>query len=391
MSVALALLAALPWVLAPLVVVWRARQSRSLDEWSDVVPAPVPRVSVVIPARNEARNIERCLGSVLSTNHPDFEVIVVDDHSTDETGGLARAMALDDARVRVITPEPLPEGWFGKQWACAAGAAVATGEILLFTDADTVHAPDLVARSVNAMRARGAELLSVAGRQELRTFWERVVQPQMFGLLVARYGGTETVSSAKRPAGAIANGQCIFVTRAAYDASGGHAAVRDKVAEDLALAQRFVRQGRRLALVAGLEQLSTRMYTSLDEIVRGWRKNVYVGGRDAMPDGRLMRALFPAALLGAPLFSLAPAVVFLAGLAGLTSPPVFLWAAGCVVVTLGFWMAAYAFQRLPVWYAVAYPLGLLVMLYIDVVALAWGARVEWKGRRYDLSQGPAGR
>lgn len=382
MTAAVALAATLPWILAPFVIVWRARNSRSLDDWSDVVPAPVPRVSVVIPARNEARNIERCLRSVLGSKHPDLEVIVVDDHSTDETGGLARAIALDDARVRVIMPDPLPEGWFGKQWACTAGAAVATGEILLFTDADTVHAPDLMARSVNAMRARGADLLSVAGRQELGTFWERAVQPQMFGILVARYGSTERVSNATRPEDAIANGQCIFITRAAYDASGGHAAVRDKVAEDLALAQRFVRQGRRLALVAGLDQLGTRMYTSLDEIVRGWRKNVYVGGRDAMPSGPLMRALFPMALLAAPLFSLAPVVAFLAGLAGLASPHVFLWAAVCVLVTLGFWMAAYAFQRLPVWYAAAYPLGAAVVLYIAVAALVRGPRVDWKGRSY---------
>ncbi|HEX8726553.1 MAG TPA: glycosyltransferase family 2 protein [Gemmatimonadaceae bacterium] len=382
MTAAVALAASLPWVLAPFVIVWRARNSRSLDDWSDVVPAPVPRVSVVIPARNEARNIERCLRSVLGSKHPDLEVIVVDDHSTDETGGLARAIALDDARVRVIMPDPLPDGWFGKQWACTAGAAVATGEILLFTDADTVHAPDLMARSVNAMRARGADLFSVAGRQELGTFWERAVQPQMFGILVARYGSTERVSNATRPEDAIANGQCIFITRAAYDASGGHAAVRDKVAEDLALAQRFVRQGRRLALVAGLDQLGTRMYTSLDEIVRGWRKNVYVGGRDAMPSGPLMRALFPMALLAAPLFSLAPVVAFLAGLAGLASPHVFLWAAVCVLVTLGFWMAAYAFQRLPVWYAAGYPLGAAVVLYIAVAALVRGPRVDWKGRSY---------
>ncbi len=383
MTVPVALLAALPWVLAPLVVVLRARNSRSLDDWSDVVPPPVPRVSVVIPARNEARNIERCLRSVLASNHPDLEVIVVDDHSTDETGGLARAIALDDPRVRVITPEPLPDGWFGKQWACAAGAAVATGDVLLFTDADTVHAPDLVARSVNAMRARGADLLTVAGAQELGTFWERVVQPQMFGLLVARYGGTERVSNARRPADAIANGQCIFVTRAAYDASGGHEAVRDKVAEDLALAQRFVRQGRRLALVAGLDQLSTRMYTSLDEIVRGWQKNVYVGGRDAMPD-RLSRALFPLALLGAPLVALAPPVVLLAGLAGLTSPAALLWAVVTVGFAVAFWGAGYAFLKLPVWYAFAYPLGLLAVLYIAVIALARGRRLEWKGRSYSV-------
>jgi chlorobactene glucosyltransferase len=381
-TVPVALLATLPWVVAPLIVVLRARHSRSLDDWSDVVPPPLPRVSVVIPARNEARNIERCVLSVLATTHPDAEVVVVDDHSSDGTGGIARAIALSDPRLRVITPEPLPESWFGKQWACAAGAAIATGDVLLFTDADTVHAPDLIARSVNAMRARGAELLSVAGRQELGSFWERVVQPQMFALLVARYGGTERVSHARRPSDAIANGQCIFVTRAAYDGSGGHAAVREKVAEDLALAQRFVRQGRCLALVAGLDQLATRMYTSLGEIVRGWQKNLYVGGMEAWPDDRVARALFPAALVGAPLVGLAPAFILVAGLAGLTPPAVLLWAGVATAFALVFWATAYAFLELPVWYALAYPLGLLVVLYIAATALARGRRVEWKGRAY---------
>ncbi|MGH7669164.1 MAG: glycosyltransferase [Gemmatimonadaceae bacterium] len=385
MTVPVALLAALPWVLAPLAVVLRARHSQSLDDWSEVVPPPVPRVSVIIPARNEARNIERCVLSVLTTTHPDVEVIVVDDHSTDETAGIARAIALSDSRLRVVTSEPLPEGWFGKQWACAAGAAQATGNVLLFTDADTVHAPDLVARSVNAMRARGAELLSVAGAQTLGTFWERVVQPQLFGLIVARYGGTERVSQARRPSDAIANGQSIFITRAAYDASGGHAAVRDKVAEDLALAQRFVRQRRRLALVTGLDQLNTRMYTSLAETVRGWQKNIYAGGRDAMPEGRWSRALFPVALLGAPLMALVPPVVLVAGLAGFTATATLLWAVVAVGFSILFWAGVYVFLKLPIWYAFAYPLGLLVLLYIAVTALARGPRVTWKGRAYRVT------
>ncbi|HUX34911.1 MAG TPA: glycosyltransferase family 2 protein, partial [Gemmatimonadaceae bacterium] len=360
----------------------RARHSRSLDEWSDVVPPPVPRVSVVIPARDEARNIERCLRSVLATTHPWVEVIVVDDHSRDGTGGLARAIAESDARVRVIAPEPLPEGWFGKQWACAAGAAIAAGDILLFTDADTVHAPDLIARAVNAMRARGADLLTVAGRQELGTFWERVVQPQFFALLLARYGGTERVSTATNPGAVIANGQCIFVRRDAYDASGGHEAVRHKVAEDLALAQRFVQQGRRLVLVAGLDQLSTRMYTSLDEIVRGWLKNVYAGGRDASPFGRGGRVVFPAVVLAAPLFGLAPPVAVVAGVLGYAGMSALLWGAVGVACMLPVYLAFYHFARLPLWYALLYPLGLVVVLYIVVVALARGPRVQWKGRAY---------
>ncbi len=382
MTTGLALLLSLPWVLAPLVVLLRARNSRSLDEWSDVVPPPVPLVSVVIPARNEARNIERCLRSVLATSHPAVEVIVVDDHSTDGTGGLARAVAEDDARVRVITPEPLPEGWFGKQWACTAGAREARGEILLFTDADTAHGPDLIGRAVNAMRARGAELLTVAGRQEMGSFWERVVQPQFFGLLLARYGGLERISHATDPREAIANGQCIFMTRAAYDASGGHEAVRGQLVEDLALAQRFVSQGRTIAVVLGLDQFRTRMYTSLGEVVRGWLKNVYVGGREAAPFGRVGRAVYPLIVIAAPVFALLPAAVLPLGFFGALPAWTFMWALPGALVALLFWLAYYAWEQLPLWYALLYPLGLALVLYIVLLAFVRGPRVQWKGRTY---------
>ena len=103
----------------------------------------------------------------------------------------------------------------GKQWACATGAAAATGEILCFADADTTHAPDLLPRAANALRTRGAALLSVAGHQELGTFWEKVVQPQVFAVIAGRYGGGDRVSRARRPVDKIANGQCLLMTRAA--------------------------------------------------------------------------------------------------------------------------------------------------------------------------------
>ncbi|HEY5218649.1 MAG TPA: glycosyltransferase family 2 protein [Gemmatimonadaceae bacterium] len=383
--IAIALAATIPWVLAPIVLVLRARRSRWLDEWPDVVPAPIPLVSVVIPARNEAHNIERCVRSVLACSHPRLEVIVVDDHSTDATGDLARAIAQCDPRLTVIVPPALPDGWFGKQWACAAGAAIAHGEILLFTDADTDHAPDLVPRAVNAMRERGAELFTVGGGQELATFWERVVQPQLFAILVARYGGTERMSNATKPSEVIANGQCIFIRRDAYDASGGHEAVRDKVAEDLALAQRFARQGRRIGAVAGIDQLSTRMYTSLSEIVRGWQKNIYAGGREAVPYGAFGRALFPCVLIAVPMFELAPPLVLVAGIVGVAPPVAMIWALVCVASAVLFWVAFYRFVRLPVGYALLYPLGLLVLLYIVVSALARGRRVEWKDRAYRVT------
>jgi chlorobactene glucosyltransferase len=373
----------LPWVVPPCIALARSARSRSLDEVSADVGTPAPFVSVVIPARNEARNIERCVRSVLSTRYPSIEVIVVDDHSTDNTATIARTIAASDTRLRVIEAPQLPSGWFGKQWACATGAKAARGDLLVFTDADTQHAPDLLPRVINAMHDRRAELLSVAGHQEMRTFWERVIQPQMFALIAIRYGGTEHMSNAKRPEDAIANGQFIAVSRDAYVAVGGHALVRDRVAEDLSMAQEFVRAGRRVAVLLARQQLSTHMYASLREIVRGWRKNIYAGGRHAALGGAFGRWLYPAVLIGVPLIGLIPPIALvLAGL-GVLSTAWLTWSSIVVAAALGFWLVIYSFMNAPVRYVVLYPLGLAMLLYIAIGAVARGRRVEWKEREYD--------
>ena len=378
----LAAVSALPWLLLPPAALLRVARSRSLDEESSAPPEPAPLVSVIVPARNEERNIERCLRSVLTTQYPALEVIAVDDHSDDDTGRLARAVAASDGRLQVRDSPPLPEGWFGKQWACATGASHAQGELLLFIDADTWHAPDLLPRAVTAMRARGADLLSVAGRQETRSFWERLVQPQIFWMLLARYGGTEGISRARRPENAIAAGQFLLVRRSVYDAIGGHSAVRDKAAEDLALAQRLVRAGYRLAMVLGRDKLSTHMYASLGELVRGWGKNVYAAGIDAMPGGTVGRLLFPLLLPLFPLMTLAPAVAFVLAVIGVGGAAWLTWSAICLVSGVVWWTLIYRGFEQPWWFSLLHPLGAAVVLYIFLRAIARGRRVGWKGREY---------
>ena len=347
------------------------------------VGTPAPFVSVVIPARNEARNIERCVRSVLSTRYPSIEVIVVNDHSTDDTATIARTIAASDTRLRVIEAPQLPPGWFGKQWACAAGANAARGEPARAHRRR--HAactgPLAACRQCHARPAR--RLLSVAGHREMRTFWERIIQPQMFALIAIRYGGTEHMSNAKRPEDAIANGKFIAVSRGAYVAIGGHALVRDRVAEDLSMAQEFVRAGRRVAVLLARQQLSTHMYASLREIVRGWRKNIYAGGRHAALGGAFGRWLYPAILIGVPLVGLIPPIALvLAGL-GVLSTAWLTWSSIVVAAALGFWLVIYSFMNAPVRYVVLYPLGLAMLLYIAIGAVARGRRVEWKERQYD--------
>ena len=376
------LLLAAPWILGPVVTLVRARFSRSLDGERADPPHDPPLVSLVIPARNEARNIGPCVESALASDYPRLEVIVVDDHSTDATAEIVRAIAARDTRLQVITPPPLPDGWFGKQWACAAGAAESRGEVLGFMDADTRQAPDLVTRTVNAMLSRGADLLSVAGTQELGSFWERMIQPQVFSIMLQRYGGTELVNRSRRATEKIANGQCLWVRRAAYEAMGGHAAVKHEVAEDLALAQLWFRAGRDVALVLGLEQLSTRMYTSLRELIDGWGKNIYAGGRNAMPFGAVGRAIYPLALVTPSLFTLVPPIVLALALFGALGATALTWAAIATGANLVWWLLVYGWLRLSPLYALLHPLGAAMVLYIALGAIARGRRVRWKEREY---------
>jgi len=369
-------------VIGPLVTIMRARHSRSLDEERGEAPIDAPMVSLIIPARDEAHNIRGCVESALASSYPRLEVIVVDDHSTDGTGEIVRELAKRDLRLHVIVPPPLPSGWFGKQWACASGVAASAGEVLGFMDADTVQAPDLVTRVVNAMTSRGADMLSVAGTQAMGGFWEKLVQPQIFSILLQRYGGTESVNESSRASDKIANGQCLWFRRAAYETFGGHEVVRAKVAEDLALSQAYFRAGRTVAIVLGLDQLTTRMYTSLRELVEGWGKNVYAGGMDAMPAGAIGRAVFPFALMLPALFGLVPPLVLAMGLGGIVGHDALVWASIATGANLVWWVLVYAWLRTSPLYALLNPLGSAVVLWIAIGAIARGRRVRWKGREY---------
>jgi len=375
-------LCSLPWILPQIVTLFRLRNSRSLDDESPQAAADPPLVSVIVPARDEAHNIARCVTSILATSYPRLELVVVDDNSSDQTAVVAREAARHDARFRVVPNSPLPDGWFGKQWACTTGASAARGEILLFTDADTHHSPDLVTRSVNAIRRTSADMFSVAGRQEMVSFWEKVLQPQIFSILSMRYGGTESTNNSRHARDKIANGQCIFFTRSAYDAIGGHGSVRTVVAEDMMLAQTVFARGKKLVLMLGVDQLSTRMYSSLRELLAGWGKNVFAAGLDSVPFGRAGRLVFPFALLTPPLMQLLPIVVLLSAAFGIASGGLLIWAFITTAATFLWWLVVYAQSGESPLYAFLFPLGALVLLYLFTRAILRGRRVSWKGRTY---------
>jgi len=232
------------------------------------------------------------------------------------------------------------------------------------------------------MRARGSDLLTVAGSQEAGGFWERLIQPQIFSIMLQRFGGTELVNRSRSVSQKIANGQCIWVRRDAYDALGGHAAVKHEVAEDLALAQLWFRAGRTVTLVLGLSQLWTRMYTSLRELIDGWGKNIYAGGRKAMPFGVVGRAIYPLLLVTPGLFGMVPPIVLALGLLGMVGSTALTWAAIATIANTVWWLLVYAWLRLSPVYALLHPLGAAMVLYIALGAIVRGRRVRWKDREY---------
>ena len=340
-----------------------------------------PFVSVIIPARNEATTIETVVASVLATTYAPFELIVVDDRSSDETARVVARLAAADPRVTLVRGSELESGWFGKPWACVQGYRAARGELLCFTDADTRHEPALLGHAVGAAERHGAALVTVSPFQRTVSFWERVIMPQIWALLGFRYHPA-VVNRATRPRDVIANGQFILVRRAAYEAIGTHAAVRHEVAEDLALAQAFVRGGHRIWFGFAESLMETRMYTGLGDIVEGWSKNIYLGGRRSFPDEPVRRAFVPALLMSTMIFWLVPPVALAGALLGV-APALLPAAIVAVTLSLLFWAAVVRGMRLPLINALLYPLGALMALYI-VFRSAWrGARrVEWRGRVY---------
>jgi chlorobactene glucosyltransferase len=390
---ALALGAVAPWLLLALWMALRVREPRPLPP----PPGPsagggsgeVPFVSIIVPARNEARNIGRCLESLVAQRYPTFEILVVDDRSEDDTASRARAVAPGKAReLRVIQGGPLPEEWFGKPWACLQGAREARGDLLLFTDADTWHGPDLLARCASGLREDDAVALSPVGRQEMVSFGERLVQPQMFVLLGLRYPMVRRPIEPPRWLDAILSGQYLLVTREAYEAIGGHEAVKGEVVEDLRIAQELVRAGGRITLRGAGDDLSTRMYRSLRDAVDGWTKNLAIGARQAGG------ALGPVAVPGMGVFLLVvwilpPLALGGAGLGFLDPPPgLFLWAGGATGVSLLLWAGVYRTLKGPIRYSLLYPVGAAVAIWIGLRSWLRGSRkIVWKGRTY--SQGKA--
>lgn len=334
---------------------------------------PRPKVSVIIAARHEEEDLPGALESLAAQDYPNFEVVVVDGGSTPR---LREEIATRFPSVRRIEEPPLPSGWVGKNWACGVGVRATEGEWLLFLDADVRLAPTTVRTTIEWAEREGAALASIAPQVDMVGFWERVVLPFYIQVILTQYRAPHVNRPTSRTA--MANGQYWLARRSDYEAIGGHASVRDRILEDVAIAQRFRETGKplRVAWAPGLAR--TRMYRDRFEMFEGLLKNIH-----GLRFSGLRQTGFLAALIG--LFWLPLGLLPLGIIGG--SLPITVMGGVLVFALFGKHVAFARAVGAPARYGLLYPLA--VGFYVCVVgtSIVRGLRrgtVDWKGRSYPM-------
>ncbi len=276
------------WVIRHFALTLIFRTVDNLKSNSPRIQGPdLPLVTAIIPAKDEEATIADCLRSVLAQDYPHLEILVVDDRSTDRTGAIVADITRTDPRVRLLTIDHLPTGWTGKTHALHVAAGEARGDWLWFLDADTLQRPECLPIVLAYAEKEGAALASLLPELRCGSFWEEVVQPLASIALVQSF--PLFLVHNPRARRYFANGQFILIRRDAYKAAGGHEAVKERLLEDIQLAGKVKGLGRTIRVATAKEISSTRMYTTLPQIVRGWSRIFY----DAL-DGRFFAVLWKA-------------------------------------------------------------------------------------------------
>jgi len=343
--------------------------------------APVrEKISVIVPARDEEINIGNCLSHLIKQDHPDYEIIVVDDRSTDRTGHLVENFKkLSPVPLKLVRVEKLPPGWTGKNHAMLVGSKAASGSRLLFTDADTTHKIHSVRTALATAVEKKADFLTLAPEVECRTFWENTVQPLAVSSLALWFKTAELNEPGSDLV--LANGQFILVTKKAYEAVGGNECVKNETIEDVELAKKIKKAGFSVLFLNGTLLYSTRMYTSLAQIFKGWtRIFIHLFEKKLLPIFHkiflfVFFSIFPFVVLAAE------KIFFLNGSGSFD--PVLFWVSAAVcafIVTARF--AGNKLLRTNPWYAFLHPLASAVMTWLLLVCvgrIVFNRRSEWRG------------
>ena len=348
----------------------------------------VPLVSVLVPARNEQhRMLAECIRSILAQDYGSFEVIAVNDRSTDATGEILKALAKSDDRLRVVEGEEPPAGWLGKPYAMQQAFRHARGEWILATDADMIFDQAALRTAMARTLAGKGDAMTLIPHFEANSFWERVMIPTWSWVLLM-FTLCYRISNPKTP-GAVGIGGFFLMRRSVLERVGGYEALKDEVLEDVRLAEMIKRSGSRLFTEYAPSLLSTRMYRNFGEMWECSTKNWFAGMKFSLP--LAMSGVFSMYLMSVlpPLIALASAIGLAAGMSAnlwlLFMPAAFSWLMQVLVLA----MASIA-SRVSPFYALTAPLGLgllYAMLFDSSVRITIGKGVTWKGRRIYESAG----
>jgi chlorobactene glucosyltransferase len=343
-----------------------------------------PFVSVCLPARNEEKRIGPCLEGFLKQDYPRYEVLILDDQSTDGTWRLLQRTARRDPRFKLFQGTPLPRGWVGKPWACRQLARRARGEWLLFTDADTWHRSDTLKRTVQAAEAEGSDLLTFMTAQETRSWMEILVIPALCFDLISFYPQSWVLRKGNPLNSYVwANGQFLFFRRKHYLSIGGHAAVKDRIDEDLTFGKITVKRGMRLSLLNGSDLVTCRMYTSAVDVWRGFSKIIF-------PSFQYSSLKSVAGLLFTSFLTILPFV-----LPWFTTPGSFLFCSALLAAAVQTLLRLdqsrrFGFSVLSAW---LHPLGQFFLVLMGFNSIRWylfSGRGHWRGRTISLPSKASG-
>jgi chlorobactene glucosyltransferase len=361
-----------------LIIIWNLLLAYRLRNFQ--LPEDPPYVSILVPARNEEDKIKACVKSLLQQDYQDYEVLILDDHSTDQTRAILDDIGSTDPRLKVLSGQPNPDGSTGKNWACTQLAQQSRGKILFFTDADTIHDPQTLAAVVAAMEGAPTDLLTGYPRQIVLSWGERFLVP-FFSWVVISFFPLGLAYRIPSPIFTNAVGQLIAIKREAYQTIGGHRGVRESIVDDLALARAIHLSGLRWRVIHIADLISCRMYKNSQEALEGFSKNLF-----AAFEFRLLPYLFSFTWL--VIMFLEPLILALLNVAGRIDIPAPWTLAAWWILSLLIWFIPYLSLRIPAWLAFFFPATVLSISFTAIRSLwlSLTGKLTWKGRNVQPSK-----
>jgi len=340
----------------------------------------VPFVSVLIPARNEEDIIEQCIRSICNQSYSQYEVIVLNDHSTDKTGEILHRLSLEFPQLSIIDGGVLPSHWIGKPHACHQLAMKAKGEYVLFTDADTFHDRSSIESLMKFALTNNIDMLSAVPKQELKLFWEHVAVPFIHTLYLT-YLPHDLILKNPNPQFAAANGQALLFKKESYQLIGGHTSVANSIAEDIDLAIRIKSFGMRLCHASASEIISCRMYRSSRDVFTGFSKNAFA----TMHFDMHKLLFFVSHLFITYVF---PFIGLCIGLL-LNNPLIILFNGLSIILSMSLRFIIAMYFGYPLWHSFLHALTASTFIVFAINSALWSKKkngTEWKGRTYSLSK-----